>query len=101
MKPDKTLSLLGLAMRARALVVGESLVLSTISNYPNSVIFLASDAGQNIQKKIRDKANTYQCTIIQNYTKDDLSHAMGKSNRTLALCTDQGFNKTFKEYNHM
>lgn len=101
MKPDKTLSLIGLAMRARALIVGESLVLSTISKHPNSVVFLASDAGQNIQKKIRNKAKTYQCTIIQSYSKDDLSHAIGKPNRTLALCTDQGFNKTFKEYKHI
>jgi ribosomal protein L7Ae-like RNA K-turn-binding protein len=101
MKLDKTLSLLGLAMRARALLVGESLVLSTISKYPQSVIFLASDAGQNIQKKIQNKATTYQCTIIQTYTKDELSHAIGKSYRTLALCTDQGFNKTFKEYKHI
>lgn len=101
MKLDKTLSLLGLAMRARALVVGESTVLSVISKHPNSVIFLAKDAGQNIQKKIQDKATTYQCTIIQNYTKDELSHALGKSHRTIVLCTDQGFNKTFKEYNHL
>ena len=101
MKQDKTLNLLGLAVRARKVQSGESTVLSIISKYPNSVIFLASDAGGNITKKIQDKANTYHCTIIHRYSKDDLSKAMGQPHRTLALCTDQGFNKTFKEYNEL
>lgn len=100
MSNDKTLSLLGLAVRARKVLSGKGTVLGEIKNHTGAVIFLANDAGANIQKKIRDKAATYHCLIIDQYSKDDLSRAMGKTHRTLALCTDPGFNKTFKEYNH-
>ena len=100
MSKDKTLALLGLAVRARKVLSGEGTVLAEIKNHPGAVVFLASDAGQNIQKKIQDKAHTYDCLVLDQYSKDELSHAMGKTHRTLALCTDKGFNKTFKEYNH-
>lgn len=87
-------------MRARKILSGEQTVLSELSKHPEAVIFLAKDAGANIQKKIKNKANTYQCTLIIQFTKDELSHAMGQEHRTVAICTDSGFNKTFKEYNH-
>ena len=50
---SKILALLGLAMRARQVIVGENTVLSTCHKHPGNVIFLASDessyiTGENI-----------------------------------------------------
>ena len=56
MNNEKVLNLIGLAMRARKLVLGQDFVLSALKASPQSIIFLASDAGDNIVKKINNKA---------------------------------------------
>ena len=94
---DKTLGLLGLATRARKVVLGEDLVIKTLAASPNSIVFLASDAGDNIKKKIRNKTITYNSILIDAFTTDELSAAIGKNNRKIVLVTDKGFIKKFKE----
>jgi ribosomal protein L7Ae-like RNA K-turn-binding protein len=100
MTPDKVLGLLGLAVRARKVVSGEDTVLKEIRHHDGAVVFLASDAGGNITKKIQNTASTYHCTIIDWYTAGELSRAMGQPHRTVALITDRGFNQRFQEYYH-
>ena len=97
MNKEKTLNLLGLATRARKVIVGEGFVLKGIKE-PNAIIFLASDAGENIKKKINDKANTYNKLVITDFDSDELSNAIGKENRKVVLVTDKGFIKKFTEY---
>lgn len=94
---DQVLNLLGLATRARKIVLGEEFVLKVMSK-TNKVVFLANDAGDNITKKIKDKAETYSCLLIQSYSTEELSRAIGKENRKVILVDDKGFNKTFTEY---
>ncbi len=94
----KLMSLLGLCMRARKLVLGEDMVLSACADYPHHLVFLASDAGANITKKLTDKAATYDITIIRDLSTEELSQAIGKTNRTTALITDKGFVNTFQSY---
>jgi len=98
MNKDRVLSLLGLASRAQKLVLGENFVLEQLKHYPESIIFIASDSGQNITKKIQNKANTYQITVIRDYSSDELSRALGKEHRKLILVTDKGFCTKFMEY---
>lgn len=85
-------------MRARKLVLGQDLVLSAMKQYPNCIVFLASDAGDNITKKINDKAETFGLLVINHFSRDELSKAVGKEHRTVILVVDKGFNKTIKEY---
>lgn len=98
MNNQQVLSLLGLAFRARHTVLGEGLVLQQVKHYPNSIIFLANDAGQNITKKVQNKAKTYQITLIEWFSSDELSQALGKQHRKLVLVTDKGFITRFLEY---
>lgn len=100
MQQNKLLSFLGLAVRARKVVLGEHAVLDQIKHNQGTVLFLASDAGQNIKDKINNKAKTYDCTVITQFTKDELSHAMGKKHRALVLIADKGFSDKMREYNH-
>lgn len=94
---DKILSLLGLATRARRIVLGEDFVLKAMSRR-DRVVFLANDAGANITKKIVAKAETFNCTLFHEFTTDEISKAIGKINRKVVLVEDQGFSKKFKEY---
>lgn len=92
------LNLLGLAMRARKITVGEEFVLKEITRSPKSVVFLAADSGANITKKVNDRALNNEFTLITHLTSDQLSKAIGKQNRRLILVNDRGFCKKFLEY---
>lgn len=95
---NKTLNLLGLAFRARQVVLGEELVIKAMAATPGGIVFLASDAGGNIRKKIINKSETYNYTVVNEYDSNQLSKAIGKVNRRLVLVSDKGFVKKFKEY---
>ena len=85
---SKTLSLLGLAHRAGELVLGESIVLGTIATTQIKLIFLASDAGANIKKKIRNKCQSFQIPLIEDYTAHQLTSSIGKSRLVIGVKND-------------
>ncbi len=93
----KVLSLLGLANRARLVVIGEDLVLGACKKHPGNLVFLASDAGDNIRKKMVDKSNSFDLTLVQTIASDDLSKALGKQHVKVVLVKDEGFSKRMKE----
>jgi ribosomal protein L7Ae-like RNA K-turn-binding protein len=93
---DKRLSLLGLAVRARKVIHGEDAVLHQVAKYANNVLFLAADAGQNITKKIHNKATTYNLHVINTYSSEALSQATGKQHVKVLLITDNGFSTALK-----
>ncbi len=95
---NKILNLLGLAARARMITLGEEFVLKTLPKGPNNLVFLASDAGKNISSKILNKTESYGAQIINSFTTDELSKAIGKENRKVILVTDKGFIDKFIEY---
>lgn len=95
---NKVLNLLGLAMRARKLVLGVEFVLKELAKPGKPVVFLANDSGDNIKKKVNDKTKIYDFTLITEFSSDELSKAIGKENRRLILVNDRGFCKKFREY---
>ena len=97
-KNEKILSLLGLATRARQITLGEEFVIKMMKKSPQCLVFLAQDSGENIKKKINDKAKTYEATVFGNFTTEEISKAIGKKNRKIVLVTDKGFIKKFLEY---
>lgn len=93
---DKTLALLGMAMRAGAIIDGESRVLKALSTRHVELVFLASDAGQNITKKMHDKCISANATLIDYYDAETLSKAIGKRHRHTIATGDQRFVKPLK-----
>ncbi|MCF7926767.1 MAG: hypothetical protein K9L74_04260 [Candidatus Izimaplasma sp.] len=93
---NKTLNLLGLANRSGNIFIGEQLFDKISSE--DGLIFLANDAGENISKKISNKADTYHHLVIDAYTTKELSNAIGKKNIKVILIINKGFIKTFKSY---
>jgi ribosomal protein L7Ae-like RNA K-turn-binding protein len=98
MNNQKILNLLGLAQRARKVTLGEEFVLKELSKDQSNLVFLASDAGENIKNKIIKKTEYYSVKLIDSFTTDELSKAIGKENRKVILVSDKGFIDKFNEY---
>ncbi|MCF7923903.1 MAG: YlxQ-related RNA-binding protein [Candidatus Izimaplasma sp.] len=89
----KILSILGLCKRANRLVSGEGFALEKIKSNKAKLVFLASDAGVNTTKRIKDKSSFYNVFVIDSFSTDELSKAIGKNNRKVIVVTDSGFAK--------
>ena len=96
MNKEKILNLIGLATRARKVVLGEEFVLKGMRDQ-ETIVFMASDAGNNIRKKMKNKTTTYNALLIEDFSSDELSRAVGKNNRKVVLIADKGFIKALKE----
>lgn len=92
---QKLLNLLGLAQRAGKVISGEELVVKSIQNNQAKLIFLAQDAGPNLSKKITDKSDYYQVNVSTAYTTLEISIAIGKPRKVIAV-TDAGFVKKMR-----
>ncbi|SNU89896.1 ribosomal protein L7A family protein [Streptococcus merionis] len=92
---QKLLNLLGLAQRAGKLISGEELVVKSIQTGQAKLIFLAQDAGPNLSKKITDKSDYYQVNVSTALTTLEISTALGKPRKVLAV-VDAGFVKKMR-----
>ena len=93
---DKTLQLLSLIKKANKLITGEEFVTDAIRKKKIYLVFLASDAGVNTTKKINDKTKYYDIPLIDKYTSDELSSAIGKKRMVIGI-TDLGFATSIKK----
>ncbi len=94
---DRILNNLGLCQRAGGLIAGEENVLSGIRSGKVNYLFLAKDASSNTKKQIIDKAKYYQIEVNEEYSSEELSHAIGKNNRMVIGITQSGFVKILKK----
>jgi ribosomal protein L7Ae-like RNA K-turn-binding protein len=85
------LNSLGLAYRARKVVVGTDIVVTHLQQNKLVLIVLATDAADNTKKKIYDKAKTYHVDVIEEVSSDQLSQALGKFDIKVIGVTDKGF----------
>lgn len=85
------LNTIGLAMRARKVIVGTNFTVDTIRKKRARVVILANDASENTKKLIYDKCRTYNVEVIENISSDELSNAIGKKNIKVICLTDEGF----------
>lgn len=88
-------NLIGLAQRANRIISGEELVVKAIQDNKVRLIFLANDAGPNLSKKITDKSKYYQVEVSTVFSTLELSSAIGKARKVLAI-TDAGFAKKMR-----
>lgn len=92
----KSLQTLGLAQVAGGLISGEDQVLKAIKNKQAKLVLLARDAGVNTQKKLTDKCQTYQIPLIECYSRQELTQALGKK-RLICCFIDNGFAKLWQQ----
>lgn len=94
---EKQLNMLGLAMRARQLVSGDEAVQAAISSRNVYLVVCAKDASEKTLAKYQMKCERDQIPLNTEFTKYEISHAIGKS-RTVAAIANQGMAKKFMTY---
>ncbi|WP_295732064.1 ribosomal L7Ae/L30e/S12e/Gadd45 family protein [uncultured Limosilactobacillus sp.] len=90
------LQLLGLVQRANQLTTGEPLVLKGIRQQTVSFVFIASDAGTSTMKKFTDKCRFYEVAYCKEFSRKEISQAIGQS-RSIVAINDTGFAKKFQQ----
>lgn len=94
----KCLQLLGLAVRARQVALGNESAFAAIRNGSAKLVFLATDAGGNTDKKYRDKCAFYHIALNDMFTRDELGRACGRSHMVIVAVLDPGFATRLQEY---
>ncbi|BGE82580.1 YlxQ family RNA-binding protein [Staphylococcus croceilyticus] len=96
MTKEKIFNFLGLAMRARKVKAGESVLLTEIKKQNVKLVILASDASENSIKNIQNKCETYHVPFRIFGTRAELGQSLGKAERVNVGVTDSGFAKKLK-----
>ena len=85
------LSLLGLAMKAGKCVSGEFTVEKTVKDRKAKLVVIAVDASAASKKNYKDMCTFYHVPLIEEGTKEDLGHCIGKEFRAAVAVCDTGF----------
>ncbi|MDT8950131.1 YlxQ-related RNA-binding protein [Lacticaseibacillus paracasei] len=96
MQKQDVLNLLGLARRASRLVTGDNLVLGAIRSREAKLVYVANDASANTRKKFSDKSSYYEVPLVTEFSKMELSQAIG-SDRSIIAVVDAGFAKKMQQ----
>ncbi|EGR88701.1 YlxQ-related RNA-binding protein [Streptococcus dysgalactiae] len=92
---ERLSNLIGLAQRAGKVISGEELVVKAIQSHQVELVFLANDAGPNVTKKVTDKSNYYSVEVSTVFSALELSAALGKPRKVVAIA-DAGFSKKMR-----
>ena len=89
-RPDKVLSLLGIAMKAGKVVSGETSTEAAVKGFQAYLVVVAQDASDNTRKHFTDMCNYRDIPIITYSTREELGRAIGKDYRSNLAVTDEG-----------
>jgi ribosomal protein L7Ae-like RNA K-turn-binding protein len=94
----KTLSLLGLAMRAGKAITGEDEIEKAVRKGRAKIILVANDASIATKKRYMDLSRHYEisCAELQ-ASKEELGSAIGKDYRAAVAVSDAGFSKALRK----
>lgn len=94
---DKTLQLLGLAMRAGQVISGEESVLREVRAKAVYLVILANDVAPTTEKKLTDKCRSYQIPLLKYGTRVQLGQSIGKGERVVIAIREPGFTRAIQE----
>ncbi len=93
-----TLGVIGLAARARGIVIGSNQVLEAIRNKKAKLVLIASDVSDNTNKMLCDKSAFYSVTAERiDITTAELGRAVGHSQTAAIAFTDSNFVTAYKK----
>ena len=96
MKPDKVLSLLGIAAKANGIASGEFQTEHSVKDGTAWLVIVAEDASDNTKKMFRNMCEFYRVPMYLYSTKEELGHHIGKQYRASIAITDEGFSKSLE-----
>ena len=93
-----TLGVIGLAARARGIVIGTNQVLEAVRGRKAKLVLIASDVSDNTRKNITDKSTFYSAPIEEiDITAEELGRAVGHSHSAAIAFTDINFVKAYEK----
>ena len=97
MKPDKVLSMLGLAAKAGNIASGEFSTEKSVKEGKAYLVIVAGDASDNTKKHFRDMTTFYEVPMFIYSEKETLGHAIGKEFRASLSVNNECFAKSIAE----
>jgi len=91
LKPDKVLSMLGLAAKAGAVASGEFSTEKSVKEGKAFLVIVAGDASDNTKKHFRDMTTFYEVPMYEYSNKEMLGHAIGKEFRASLSVNSENF----------
>lgn len=90
LRQNRIFSLLGIAMRGRNLVSGETQTLEAVRKSSAGLVIIAEDASDNTVRLFTNKCQYYSIPVFRWGTKESLGHAIGKDLRSSVGVCDAG-----------
>lgn len=97
MKPDKILSLLGIAAKSGSVASGEFSTEKAVKDGKARLVIVASDASENTQKMFRNMTEFYKVPMYVYADKDTLGHCIGKEFRASLAVTNAGLARSIED----
>lgn len=88
-KPDRVLSMLGIAAKAGRVVSGEFATENAVKAKKAYLVVTAADASENTAKKFRDMTDYYEVPLRVYGVKETLGGCIGKDYRSSLAVTDE------------
>lgn len=90
MKPDKVLSMLGIAAKSGNIASGEFSTEKAVKDGKAYLVIVASDASENTKKMFRNMTKFYEVPMYLYGDKETLGHYIGKEFRASLAVTNEG-----------
>ena len=97
MKPNKILSLLGLAMKAGKVKSGEFVVEKAVKTGLAYMVIVSESASDNTKKKFGNMCLYYEVPIYYYGSKEELGACIGKEFRASLAVMDENFAKAIEK----
>ena len=89
-RPDRVLSMLGIAAKGRNVVSGEFATEKAVKTGKAYLVIVAEEASDNTKKMFTNMCEFYEVHIAFYGDKDALGHAIGRQMRASLAVTDAG-----------
>ena len=90
MRPDRVLSMLGIAAKSGSVVSGEFSTEKAVKDGKAYLVIVAADASENTVKMFRNMTDFYEVPMYLYADKEMLGHYIGKEFRASLAVTNEG-----------
>lgn len=97
MRPDKVLSMLGIAAKSGSIASGEFSTEKAVKDGKAYLVIVAGDASENTQKMFRNMTDFYEVPMYLYGDKETLGHFIGKEFRASLAVTNEGLARSIED----
>ena len=97
MKPDRVLSMLGIAAKAGSVASGEFSTEKAVKEGKAYLVIVAEDASDNTKKMFRNMTGFYEVPMYVYSEKETLGHFIGKEVRASLAVTNEGLARSIED----